>query len=213
MITPGGAVLDQPGGKSLMIVDTPDNSRRLIEIKDALDVPALAGARFEIYTVQGGDAEQVAEIVNDRLREGVIPASALPVGLVALPTGNRILIIYKNDSGLNEARRQLEQADRRVNDRRSIYIYPLNEENTASLENTIAAFKASKKVGPAIAGRQLEITLDEPTRCLIIYATPQELKELRDLINPGRGVQEFKQRIAFIERTFEVKPSPRKPTL
>src|SRR5262249_5007683 len=27
--TQGGAVLDQPGGKSLMIVDTPENNRRL----------------------------------------------------------------------------------------------------------------------------------------------------------------------------------------
>jgi type II secretory pathway component GspD/PulD (secretin) len=213
MITPGGAVLDQPGGKSLMIVDTPENSRRLIEIKEALDVPALAGARFEVYTSQGMDAEQLADIVNERLREGTIAASAMPINVAPLPAANRVLIVYKNESGLAEARRQLEQADRRPNDRRNIYIYPLNAENTASLENTIAGFKASKRAGPSIPGRQLEITVDEPTRCLIVYATPQELKELRDLINPGRGLEEFKQRIASIERAFEVKPSPKKPTL
>src|SRR5689334_5830732 len=40
LITQGGAVLEQPGGKSLMIVDTPENFRRLNTIKDTLDVPA-----------------------------------------------------------------------------------------------------------------------------------------------------------------------------
>jgi type II secretory pathway component GspD/PulD (secretin) len=213
LVTPGGAVLDQPGGKSLMIVDTPEKTRRLIELKEILDVPAFAGVRFAIYEAKEAPAEQLTEAVNQLLQNGMGSGSSQSLALAPLPVGNRILIAYKSDSGLSEARRQLERLDRRTNARRSIYIYPLNEENTASLENTIAAFKASKKTTLSVPGRRLEIALDEPTHSLIIYATPDELRELRDLINPSRSWLEFKQRIASIEHMFESKPTPNKPTL
>lgn len=206
-------MLDQPGGKSLMIVDTPDKTRRLIELKEVLDVPAFTGARFDTYEAKEAAAEQLAEAVNELIRNGMVSGSSPPLALAPLPTGNRILIAYKSDTGLTEARRQLERLDRRTNARRTIYIYPLNEENTASLENTIAAFTASKKTSASIPGRRLEIVLDKPTHSLIIYATPEELKELRDLINPGRSWLEFKQRIASIEQIFGPKPNPDNPTL
>jgi type II secretory pathway component GspD/PulD (secretin) len=212
LVTAGGAVLEQPDSKSLMLVDTPENTRRILEIKEALDIPGLAAARFDVYEAKGASAEQLAEAVNELVRNGLITSPALPLAAVALPTGNRVLIVSKSDAGLNAAREQLSRHDIPAASRRRIYIYPLEEKNPY-LENALAAFAASKMTGAAQPGSRFEMKLDLPTDTLIVYATPEEIQELRLQLNPSQAMTDFKQRIASIQQLFRSESPPPKRSL
>jgi type II secretory pathway component GspD/PulD (secretin) len=212
LVTSGGAVLEQPGTKSLMIVDTPENTRRILEIKDALDIPGFAAVRFEVYEGKGISAEQLAEGINQLVRDGVIAGSSLPLAAAALPSGNRVLIVSKTDAGLTAARQQLSRLDGPAASRRRIYIYPVEDKNPY-LENVLAAFAASKNTAASPPGSRFEMRFDSPTRTLIVYATPEELQELRAQLNPTQSMTDFKQRIASMEPLFRSETRPSKPSL
>jgi type II secretory pathway component GspD/PulD (secretin) len=197
-------VLEQPGGKSLMIVDTPENTRRLLEIKELIDVPALASARFDIYEPKGAAAEELSTAINDLVRSGIIPVEPpQSLALAPLPRGNRILAVSKIDSGLSEARRWLERLDRRAVRPRRIYLYPLQASDSAKAENALAAWVASRQGNPPLRASKPVARIDPPTTCLVFYGTAEEFQELKDVIDPDARVADFKQRLASIEQMFK----------
>jgi len=201
--TSGGAVLEQPGGKSLMIVDTPENTRRLLEIKELIDIPAFAATRFDSYEAKSAAAEELSAAINELVRNGVIPTEPpQSVALAPLPVGNRVLVVSKTESALNVVRRWLERLDRRTGSPRRIYIYPLGTSDGAAMEKTLAAWTAAKKGNPSNPGGRPAIKVDTPTNSVILYATAEEFQEIKDIVNPSGRMAEFKQRLASIEKIF-----------
>lgn len=216
--TPGGAVLDQPGGKSLMIVDTPENNRRLNAIKDALDVPALANARFNVYQPRGISAEELAREINDVQRNGFASAGLSGIYVAPLAGSNVVLTISTTEEAWGAARAWFEKLDRPVASRRQVYVYPLDSKEAEETAKAVAAAlaKSTEKKDFAPPGRRFEIALDPATRSLIVYATAAEFQELKYRLNPESALAHFKQRLAAIAQEFAaaeppLPPSPRRP--
>jgi len=217
--TPGGAVLDQPGGKSLMIVDTPENNRRLSAIKDALDVPALANSRFDVYQPRGISAEELGREINELQRNGLLPSGGLSgIYFAALTGSNALLAISRTEEAWSAARAWLEKLDRPVASSRQVYVYPLESKEAEETAKAVAAAlaKSTEKKDSSPPGRRFEIAFDPPTRSLIVYATLAEFQELKYRLNPESGLAHFKQRIAAIAQEFAAAqppppPSPRRP--
>jgi type II secretory pathway component GspD/PulD (secretin) len=214
LVTPGGAVLEQPGSKSLMIVDNPENTRRLLEIKELLDVPALASAHFDIYEAKGAAAEELSASLNEVARNGIIAGDPFAaVMTLALPSDNRVLIVGQTDAGVGEARRWLERFDLMTSGTRRVYIYPLGPKDTEAAQKALTAWRAAKKTAVSNTALQAEGRLDSPTNSLIVYGTAQEFQELKNAINPDTKMAEFKQRIAAVAKRFgaETKPTTQAP--
>jgi type II secretory pathway component GspD/PulD (secretin) len=217
--TPGGAVLDQPGGRSLMIVDTPEKNGRLGAIKDALDVTSFANARFNVYQPRGVSAEELAREINELKRNGILPSAPLSgIYVAALPLGNVLLTIGRNDEAWIAVRQWLEKLDRPGAAQRQVYVYPLEskEAEQAAKAAASALAKPAEKKDSAPPGRRFEIVFDEPTRSLILYATPAEFQEIKSRLNPDTGLAHFKQRLAAIAQEFAAaepppSPSPKRP--
>ncbi len=206
--TPGGAVLDQPGGRSLMIVDTPENTGRLIAIKDALDTSAFASARFNVYAPKGTTAEELARQVEELLRNGVISSALSRIHLLPLPVANGLLVISPNEAAWNSARTWLEKLDRSGASRRQVYIYPLDFATEQAARALAEAAKPGERKSSFLPGRGLEIAFDSPTRSLIVYATPAEFQELKNRLRPEAAFTDFKQKAALIARDFEARQPP-----
>ena len=217
--TAGGAVLDQPGGKSLMIVDTPENNRRLSAIKDALDLPAFADGRFNVYQPRAISAEELAREINELQRTGLLQATGLSgIYVAALPGSNVLLAIGRTEEAWSMARTGLENLDRPVASRRQVYVYPLESNEAEETAKAVAAAlaKSIEKKDSAPPGRRFEIAFDPPTRSLIVYATPAEFQELKYRLNPEAALAYFKQRLAAIAQEFAAAqppppPLPRRP--
>jgi type II secretory pathway component GspD/PulD (secretin) len=208
LITQGGAVLDQPGGKSLMIVDTPESFRRLSSIKDLLDVPAFANARFNVYQPRGESADELAREINELQRNLVLRSPLSGSFAVPLPVGNVLLVISTKQEAWNNARTWLQKIDRPGSLPRQIYIYPLeSKEAEQAAQAAIAALpKPTGNRASAPAGRDFQVTFDAPTRTLIVHATPAEFQELKNRLNPDATFAEFKQRVAAIAQEFSPEP-------
>jgi type II secretory pathway component GspD/PulD (secretin) len=208
LVTPGGAVLDQPGEKSLMIVDSPQNLPRLVEIKNLIDDPVFAGARIDLFQPKTASADELAADMNELMRAYVSPA-AFSVGLVPLPGVNQILIVSPSENAWSEARRWLERIDRTAGTQRRIFVYPIEPgriielaDKWTQLADEAADGKDSKKPDPAAKARP-RIKTDPSTNSLIIYATAQEFQEIKNALNPGGQMNAFKQRLAALRRNIE----------
>lgn len=198
-----------------MIVDTPENTRRLIELKELLDVPSLASARFDIYEAKGAAAEELSAALNEIVRNGIM-ASDPPASVTAipLPSDNRILIVGQTEAGISEARRWLERLDLRTGSARRIYIYPLERKDTEAAQKALTAWLAAKKASTSFnTGLKPGGRLDTPTNSLIVYATAQEFQELKNSINPEARTAEFKQRLATLPQKSGAETKPAKPAL
>ncbi|HEY1268808.1 MAG TPA: hypothetical protein VGH16_16250 [Candidatus Binatia bacterium] len=206
LITQGGAVLDQPGGKSLMIVDTTENFHRLTTIKDTLDVPAFANARFDVYQPKGESAEELAREINE-IQRNLVPRSARSAFYaVPLPVANVLLVISRSEEAWNTARVWLQKIDRPGTLPRQVYVYPLDsKEAEQAAVAAVAANPLEKK--PSIR-RGFQVTFDPPTRTLIVHATPGEFQELKNRLNPDATFAEFKQRVTTIAQEFSPEPPP-----
>ncbi|GEM_PF-2449100 len=205
-ITQGGAVLDQPGGKSLMIVDTPENFRRLSIIKDALDVPAFANARFNVYQPRGESVDELAREINELQRNHILPSAPLGLYAVPLPIGNALLVISRNEEAWNDARIWLQKIDRPGGSPRQVYVYPLESKEAEQAAQMAIAGLA--KPTRARSGRDFQVTFDPPTRTLIIHATPAEFQELKNRLTPDATFAEFKQRVGTIAQEFSSELPP-----
>jgi general secretion pathway protein D len=212
LATPGGAVLEQPNSKSLMIVDTPENTRRLVEFKELLDVPALAAARFDIYEAKGIAAEELSGALNEIVRNGIMAGDpAPPLAAIAVPSENRILLVGQSEAGVMEARRWLDRLDLRTGSMRRIYIYSLERKDVEAAQKVLTAWLAAKTANPSNTVLKPEGRFDTPTNSLIVYATAQEFQELKNAINPEAKLAEFKQRLAALAQRFGAGTPPVKP--
>lgn len=199
LVTPGGAVLDQPGGKSLTIVDSPANIQNLIEIKEAIDVPAFAGARLEIFQPRAASAEELAaaltEIMRSQLSSGA-PQGDLLIEFIPLPRNNQLLVITRDPTALTEARRWLERLDATAGLPRRVFVYPVEQGKANELAAKLK--QAKNPISP-----EARIVADPVTDSLVVYATAEEFQEIKNILTGGGPFEEFKQKLLSIRRKIE----------
>jgi type II secretory pathway component GspD/PulD (secretin) len=211
LVTPGGAVLDQPGEKSLLIVDSPQNLQRMLEIKNLIDDPAFAGTRIDIFQPKTASAEELAADMTELARAYFSPA-AFSIGFIPLPGINQILVVTPSEEAWSNAHRWLERIDQTAGTQRRIFVYPTEPEKMnelAAKSNRLAdEGKDAGQRDPAIQARP-RIQADPPTHSLIIYGTAQEFLEIKNALNPGGQMNAFKQRLSAFRQRIE---SDRKKT-
>jgi len=111
LVTPGGSVAEEPGGKTLMITDTPANIQNVLEIKELTDAPAFA-ARLDIFTPKKASADELAGAMAELTQSYLFSVrrdEAAPVELIPFPQGNRILAVGRSENAWNLVRPWLER--------------------------------------------------------------------------------------------------------
>ncbi len=203
LLSPGGAVLEQPGGKALTLVDTPSNLEQLVAIKDLLDAPALAAARLEIFEPKVASAEELAagmtEVTRYILAAGASGAS--PAEFIPYPRTNQLLVAAAGEPAWNQARQWLERIDAASAPPRRIFVYPVEPGKAGELAAKLSQAKAGapRVVADAVAGS------------LIIHGTAKDFEEIKKLLAGERELEEFKRRLAALRRRVEGPPANPSP--
>lgn len=214
VVSPGGAVLDQPGEKSLTVVDAPENIRRLIEIRDLIDLPEFAGARLDVFQPKIASAGELSAQLTELLKNQVLPASGtFFAGLAPLPGSNQILVVSDGERAWNFIRPWLERLDTASGSRRRVFIYPVERSKLAELEEKLKRAWEDDPAAPPdpSAGNKPRVKVDRITATLIIYGTAQDFLEIKKAVDPGQLFEQFKQKLTAIRQDFASrgkKPAP-----
>jgi type II secretory pathway component GspD/PulD (secretin) len=196
LVTPGGAVLEQPGGKALTIVDTTANVEYLLEIKELIDAPSFAPARMEIFEPAAASAEELASSMTEAMRNYIFSGARSDVPLVEfipLPRSNQLLIVGADENAWKDARQWLVRFDASARPPRRIFIYPVETGKAAEL---------AAKLNQAKAGSP-RIVADSVTGALVIYGTARDYDEIKKILSGGRQLEEFKQRLSALRRKLD----------
>jgi type II secretory pathway component GspD/PulD (secretin) len=196
LVSPGGAVLEQPGGKALTIVDTSANVEYLLEIKELIDAPSFAPARMEIFEPAAASAEELASGMTEAMRNYIFSGARSDVPLVEfipLPRSNQLLIVGTDENAWKDARQWLERIDASARPPRRIYIYPVETGKAAEL---------AAKLNQAKAGSP-RIVADSVTGALVIYGTARDYDEIKKILSGSRQLEEFKQRLSALRRKLD----------
>jgi len=135
-VSSGGEILEYGRGNFLIIVDLPSNIRRLMEIKDLIDVNVFTGTRMELYKPKVATAEELAEEMA-RIMQSFAASTVQEEGFAAqflpLPRINQLLVIAHSDAAWNYVKRWIEKIDVIAEaPGRRIFIYPV--ENGKAME-------------------------------------------------------------------------------
>lgn len=161
-VSSGGEILEYPRGNFLIVVDLPSNIRRLLEIKDLIDVHVFTGMRMELYKPKVATAEELADEMT-RVMQAFAASSAQEEGFAAqflpLPRINQVLIMAHSDAAWNYVRRWLDRIDVIAETPgRRIYIYPVENGKAvdlAAILNDIYETGVSTRAGERPSLRQL----------------------------------------------------------
>jgi type II secretory pathway component GspD/PulD (secretin) len=195
LVTPGGAVLEQPGGKALTIVDTLANVEYLLELKELIDAPSFAPARMEIFEPATASAEELAFGMTEAMRNYIFSGARSDVPLVEfipLPRSNQLLIVGTDENAWRDARRWLERIDASARPPRRIFIYPVETGKAAEL----AAKLPAKSGAPRIVA-------DSVSGALVIYGTAKDYGDIKKILSGSRQLAEFKQRLSALRQKLD----------
>ena len=205
LVTPGGAVREQPDGKNLTIADTPSNIRNLIEIKELIDSPVFAGARLDPFEPKKASAEELAAAMSELTRTYLFSVQrdeAAPVEFIPFPRTNHILIVIRSENAWTQARLWLERIDASSGSLRRIFVYPVERDKAVEL---------AEKLKPVKNGAPRAV-LDPVVSLLVFYGTVEEFRELKKVLSGSRQIEEFKQRLSALrqkaESTLKKDPAP-----
>ncbi|MCH8055694.1 MAG: type II secretion system secretin GspD, partial [Deltaproteobacteria bacterium] len=199
-ITPGGEILDYPRGNFLIIMDLPSNIRRLMEIRDLIDVNVFSGMRMEIYQPQIASAEDLAAEMS-KIMQAYASSTAQAEGFAAqflpIPRINQLLVISHSEAAWTYVKRWLERIDVVAEGPgRRIFIYPVENGKATELADIL-----NEVLGQAPGARR------EPSSTLrdLHRAVPSIVPSLGGM-QRGRGES---QRGA--PGAFAVTPAPAQP--
>lgn len=140
-ITPGGDVLDYPRGNFFMIVDLPSNIRRLMEIRDMIDVQTFVGTRTEIYQPKIASADELqAEMtkVMQAYASSSSQAEGFAAQFLSIPRINQLLIVADSEAAWTYVKRWLERLDTIGEGAgRRIFIYPVENGKAVELADVL----------------------------------------------------------------------------
>lgn len=159
-VTPGGDILDYPRGNFLIIVDLSSNIRRLVEIKDLIDVNVFSGTRMEMYQPKVASAEELAAEM-DKIMQAYASSSAQAEGFAAdflpVPRINQLLVISHSEAAWTYVKRWLERIDTLgEGPGRRIFIYPVENGKATDLADILNQVLGSPSAGRREAPRTLE---------------------------------------------------------
>lgn len=203
LVTPGAAVLDQPDGKSLMLVDTSANIERAASIAALIDTPALAGARLELFQPRAASADELASAMTGLAQWYLPPQTSAAVAFLPLPGTNQIMIVSQADGALKAVRPWLDRIDAYAGPERRIFVVPVEPGKSGEIEKfNRGADPMDPDPARRPAARGPRVKTDSITGVLIVYATAREVQEIRNALAPTQQMEIFKQRLSAITQRF-----------
>jgi general secretion pathway protein D len=193
-----------PPSNSLIITDTAANIERLSRIIRELDQPDT-DSLIEIIPLENSSAEDLAKIINEimtqpltqsatrRRTEAAAAGTTAITKIIPYPVG-RSLIVTASQEDMSIIKGLVVRLDREIGgDQSNINLYYLENADAVTLATTLNEIlsgikteaKAAPKEGqpaPALSTGPLTITADKPTNSLIINASPDDYRTIREII-------------------------------
>ena len=158
-LQPGAEIVDNPRGNFLIVMDTPLNIQRLVEIADLIDVQVFAGTRMEIYQPRIASAEELSQEMTKVMQSfsaSTPQSESFAAQFIPLPRINQLLVIAHSEAAWTYAKRWLDRIDVVAEGPgRRIFIYPVENGKATELADVL-----SQALGlPASASRASSQTL------------------------------------------------------
>lgn len=141
-LQPGAEIVDNPRGNFLIVMDTPLNIQRLVEIADLIDVQVFAGTRMEIYQPKIASAEELSQEMTKVMQSfsASSPQSeSFAAQFIPLPRINQLLVIAHSEAAWTYAKRWLDRIDVVAEGPgRRIFIYPIENGKAVELADVLS---------------------------------------------------------------------------
>ena len=159
-LQPGAEIIDNPRGNFLMVMDTPLNIQRLVEIADLIDVQVFAGTRMEIYQPRIASAEELSQEMTKVMQSFAASSpqsETFAAQFIPLPRINQLLVIAHSEAAWTYAKRWLDRIDVVAEGPgRRIFIYPVENGKAAELADVLSQALGLPSVGARPSSQTLQ---------------------------------------------------------
>jgi len=197
LVSKDGMILSYKPTNHLILTERSSNIHRLLRIIEQIDIP-LGTERITVFSLEFASAKSLAEKFNQLVlpdpraagaaRPGGTPAPQRIIKIIPDERTNS-LVVLANESDLEEIRQLVKQLDREAPKGKSQlhvrYLEHARAEEMAKVLSAIVGAKSKtpqKIQAPAGAAEETTITADKATNSLVITASPQEFRELEEVI-------------------------------
>ena len=205
LISKDGMIVSYKPTNHLIITERASNIHRLLKIVEQIDI-RIVEEKISVFSLEFASARSMAE----KLTQLISPDQRQPTPArgPAPPTFQRIvkvipdertnsLVVLANDQDTLEIRQLISSLDREAPKGKSQlhvrYLQHARAEELAKVLTTIvtARAKAPQRTQPPQPGavEETSVTADKATNSLVITASPQEFKELEEIIQKLDGVR------------------------
>ncbi len=194
-----GMIISYKATNHLIITDRAANIHRLLKIIEQLDVP-MVEETITVFPLEFASAKSLADKLTLLMAaEQRAPVAGKPPGPAAFQRVVRVipdertntLIVLANEQDTQEIRKLISRLDTEAPKGKSqlqvIYLEHARAEELAKVLNSIVSGKAKIPQKPgqpaqAAAVEEAAITADKSTNSVVITASPQEFKELEEVV-------------------------------
>ena len=157
---PGAEIIENPRGNFLMVMDTPLNIQRLMEIADMIDVQVFAGTRMEIYQPRIASAEELSQEMTKVMQSFAASSpqsESFAAQFIPLPRINQLLVIAHSEAAWTYAKRWLDRIDVVAEGPgRRIFIYPVENGKAAELADVLSQALGLPSTGTRASSQTLQ---------------------------------------------------------
>lgn len=199
-VSPQAKVLVEQQANILVVIDHPENLKKVFDIIKVIDKEGFTEFTYRIYSSQVLSAEVLVRYLQQTLRSPTLKASGLSqrVELVPLKELDNILIVARNEEDLMKVWDLIKVLDRGDLKEEEIFIYQVEngdaEEIAKLLENIFSeskvsgrrtVIKAKKTKAPqnmaALEG-QIKIVPDKTNNMLLIRASKEDYRKILNIL-------------------------------
>ena len=201
-ISKDGMIVSYKPTNHLVITDRASNINRLLKIVEQIDVRVVE-EKISVFSLEFASAKMLADKLNQltapdpRQQAAGRPPGSSPIQrLVRIIPDERtnVLIVLASEQDTQEIRKLISQLDKQAPKGKSqlqvIYLEHARAEDLAKVLNSIVTGKAriAQRTGtgqpaqPGVVVEEASITADKATNSVVITASPQEFKEMEEVV-------------------------------
>ena len=201
-VSKDGMIVSYKPTNHLVITDRASNINRLLKIIEQIDVRVVE-EKISVFSLEFASAKMLADKLNqltapDQRQQaaGRPPGSSAIQRLVRIIPDERtnMLIVLASEQDIQEIRKLISQLDKQAPKGKSqlqvIYLEHARAEDLAKVLNSIVTGKAriAQRTGtgqpaqPGVVMEEASITADKATNSVVITASPQEFKDMEEVV-------------------------------
>jgi len=199
LISKDGMIVSYKPTNHLIVTERASNIHRLLKIIEQIDV-RIVEEKISVFPLEFASAKSMAEKITQVITPEVRPPTPARTPAVPPPTQRIVkvipdertnsLIVLANDQDTKEIKKIISNLDREAPRGKSQlhvrYLEHARAEEMAKVLNTIITGKAKLPPKPgqpaAPSVEEVSITADKATNSLVITASPQEYREIEEVI-------------------------------